>query len=460
MQPKDDNSTPTPAVPVAKPGLTNEMKVYIALFFVATLGGAIRKWFTTSNAVSNAVLLIQMLLPFVMFLWRSNGAVSPFGKYNILLLYFAYLFYHIIHPLQLTFYHGIFGVITHGGFWLLMFFYVSNRHLFKPGQLMRLFLVVGIVEVVLGFTQYALPPTHFLNRYANMKIIKDVATVGDSVRITGTFSYLSGFTAYLLFVAFFIWATIRLKYPAWITVVGITFALITGFMTGSRTATVMTMLMVGPVLVQEYSLQLLLKFLGRLIIPATLFFMFVLTNNQFPLANRITKAYDNFMDRVESNRESGEEQSRLNNFVYLDLGTRFKHPFLGVGLGSTYQGATFLFGTSPYVSQFGYAEDEYTRQLLEGGYLLLLLKFILSIVLVQQLAFKGIMRVVVWLLFTVVNPIVFNVHNAAFIALGLILVDNIYWRQEQAKRAAWHRMKLENDERLKAAAPEQVVLPA
>ena len=98
--------------------------------------------------------------------------------------------------------------------------------------------------------------------------------------------------------------------------------------------------------------------------------------------------------------------------------------------------------------------------MLEGGYVLLLLKLIMSIVLVQQLAFKGIMRVVVWFLFTVVNPIVFNVHNAAFIALGLMLVDNIYWRQEQAKRAAWHRMKLENDERMKAAAPAQVVLPA
>ena len=447
-------------MPVAKPGLTNEMRVYIALFFVATLGGAIRKWFTTSNAVSNAVLLIQMLLPFAMFVWRSNGAVSPFGKYKILLFYFAYLVYHIIHPLQLTFYHGIFGVITHGGFWLLLFFYVCNRSLFNTSQLMNLFLVMGVVEVVLGFTQYALPPTHFLNRYANMNIIKDVATVGDSVRITGTFSYLSGFTAYLLFVAFFVWATIRLKYPAWITVLAITFALVTGFMTGSRTATVMTMLILVPVLVQEYSLQLLLKFLGRLIIPVTLFFMFVLTNNKLPLANKITKAYDNFMERVESNRASGEEQSRVSNLVYLDLDKRFKHPFLGVGLGSTYQGATFLFGTSPYVYEFGYAEDEYTRQLLEGGYVLLLLKLIMSIVLVQQLAFKGIMRVVVWFLFTVVNPIVFNVHNAAFIALGLMLVDNIYWRQEQAKRAAWHRMKLENDERMKAAAPAQVVLPA
>ena len=420
--------------------------MYIALFFVAILGGAIRKWFTTNNGISNAVLLIQMLIPFLMFIWRSPNAVSPFSKYRILVIYFAYLFYHIIHPLQLTFYHGIFGVITHGGFWLLLFFYLANRQLFNPGLLMRLFLIVGIGEVVLGFTQYALPPTHLLNRYANMNIVKNIATVGDAVRITGSFSYLSGYTAYLLFVAFFVWATIRLKYPAWITVLALASTFITGFMTGSRTATVMSLLILVPVLIQEYSVEKLMRFLVRLIIPGTIFLMLALSNNKFPLADKVTKAYDNFMGRVQSNRASGEEKSRVSNLVYFDLDARFKHPFLGVGLGSTYQGATFLFGTSPNVIEFGYSEDEYTRQVLEGGYVLMLLKLIMSIVLVRQLAFKGIMRIIVWFVFNISNPIVFNVHNAAFIALGIILVDNIYWRQNLAlekKRFEFYQQQME-----------------
>lgn len=405
------------------------MKLYLLYFLVATLGGAVRKWVTDSGVASNIVLLVQMLVPFLTYYFRSPKSNSPFEKFNILYFYFGYLAFHIIYPLQLTFFHGIFGVIIHGGFWLLLFYYLANRHLFEPNKLMKVFFIIGITEVVLGFIQYQLPTDHFLNRYANPEIIKNVAIVGDKVRITGTFSYLSGYTAYLLFAAMLVWALIRLKYQPWIVITATICIFITGFMTGSRTATVMNIVILVPIFIQEYSLKLVTAVAGRLIIPLAIVVMVGLVFTKIPVVDQVGKAYDNFMGRVETNRKSGEESSRFTgDFDYIQR-ANFQHPIFGVGLGSTYQGATFLFGTSPYVLEFGYAESELIRVTLEGGIVILILKLILSVILVRNLVITGLARWVVFFTFYLFNPIVFNVHNAAFIAMGIILVDNIIWRE-------------------------------
>jgi hypothetical protein len=423
--------------------LNNEMKFYLLLFLVATLGGAIRKWYTESGLLSNFVLFVQMMVPFLMYIFRSSNTNSPFEKFNILYLYFFYLGFHIIYPLQLTFYHGIFGMIIHGGFWLLLFYYISNRHVFNPKQLMNTFIIIGILEVVLGFIQYQLPTTHFLNRYANMEIIKNIAIVGDRPRITGTFSFLSGYTAYLIFAAMLVWAFIRLKYPPWIVFTATICIFITGFMTGSRTATVMNIVILLPVFIQEYSLKIVTSVAGRLIIPLGIVVMVSLLYKDVPGLNQVNKAYENFMERVETNRRSGEQTSRFFTDIRYIQYANWQHPLLGVGLGATYQGATYLFGTSPYVIEFGYVESELTRIALEGGIVMIFFKLILGILLVKNLMIRGLMRWIVFFTFSLFNPIVFNVHNAAFIAMGIILVDNIIWRQGLKE---WEERKRKEEE--------------
>ena len=91
------------------------MKWLVALFLITGLGGAVRKWFINSAGLSNFILGIQMVIPFLMFYFRSRNAVSPFRKFGILYAYFFYLVFHIFYPLQLTFFHGLFGMLVHGG---------------------------------------------------------------------------------------------------------------------------------------------------------------------------------------------------------------------------------------------------------------------------------------------------------------------------------------------------------
>ena len=408
---------------------TNEMKWLLVLFLVATLGGALRKWFVSSSAVSNAILGIQMVIPFAMTVWSSPTSASPFRKYGLLYVSFFYLVVHVIHPLQLTIFHGLFGILIHGGFWIGIFYYLANRHLFDTGRMMKIVLIVAAIEVVLAFVQYNLPPDHILNTYAREEQSK--ALVGDRVRVTGTFSYLSGYTAWLIFYPLMVWALIKLRYPQWFVVIALALGIATAFMTGSRSAALILIVLGGAMIFQEYPISSLFTLAGRLFLPSLIIVAVLLVLNADTVFETAEKAYDNFMLRVETNRASGEESSRfLTDFWYLS-NARFEQPLFGVGLGSTYQGAQILFGTSLPVLRFGYVETEFSRILLEGGWIIVLLRYILTAIMAFKLSFKGFMRWAVMFVVAVGQPIVFNPHNAAFLLLGIILVDNIIWRQSQ-----------------------------
>ena len=79
----------------SKGRFTSEMKWMLALFLVTALGGAIRKWVVSSGAVSNIILGIQMIIPFLMVIRRSPNSISPFQKFPILYFYFFYLAFPI-----------------------------------------------------------------------------------------------------------------------------------------------------------------------------------------------------------------------------------------------------------------------------------------------------------------------------------------------------------------------------
>lgn len=401
------------------------------MLLITCFGGAVRKWVTTSGAVSNAILGVQMLLPFVIYFFKSDNHNSPFQKHGILSIYFFYLVVHVFHPFQLTLWHGFFGILIHGGFWLGIFYYLSNRHLFEPQRLLTLMLLAAAIEIFLAFIQYQLPSTHFLNKYAREGI--SIAQVGDKVRVTGTFSYLSGYTAYLLFYCLFVWALAKMRYPQWFVLLATAFGFIAALMTGSRSIAFLFFVLVIPMVLTEYPIKDIFKVVGRLIMPAMIVTAIILLYREIPVADIVEQAYDNFMMRVETNRRSGEEQGRIFMDLWYIQHGNYKYPLFGVGSGSTYQGAIQLFGKSPKVIEFGYVENELPRVLLEGGWILLLLKLFMGLIMALNLSFKGFMRWSVWFVVAFGQPIVYNPHNAAFLLLGIILVDNIVWRQQQEK---------------------------
>jgi hypothetical protein len=423
----------TESAPLAPTGralsLTIETKIFLTYFLVAVAGGAIRKWFTTSSVAGNAVLLVQMLLPFALFYFRSATAKNPFVIYKILLIYFAYLFFHILNPMQLTLFHGLLGLIIHGAFWLGLFFYLANRDKFQMDALIKWFLIAAAVEIVLGFVQYALPQGHFLNKYAQERH-DNIAVVSGSVRITGTFSFISGYTAYTIFHAFLVWALIRLRYPNWITMSVAALGLVACFMTGSRSGVVVYLAFLAPVFFREFSGPQLAKLFGSLIIPAVIVILVLIGSGNKVVIDRTEKAYNNFADRAIRLQQTGEQKQRLTfGLGYFNIQNKFESPIIGVGTGATYQGATLLFGKSNYVLRFGFVESELVQIVLEGGVVMLLLRIFLATMLVLKLSFKGPIRWVIWSCILYAVPVVFNVHNAAFLMMGIILVDNIIWRQ-------------------------------
>jgi hypothetical protein len=199
--------------------------------------------------------------------------------------------------------------------------------------------------------------------------------------------------------------------------------------------------MVIPVLIKEYPPKMLGKLLFRLLIPALIGFGVILLAKKMPLTDIVEEAYDSFFDRVNRGRDTGEEQSRLTWDLDMFKNNHFESPIFGIGTGSTYQGAQALFGVSPYVSRFGYVESENVKIALEGGLVMVLLRLILVYQLALSFSFKWYYRWILALIMTVMAPIVFNVHNAAFLAMGLMLVDNVIWRQNQAY-GQWYRKQI------------------
>ena len=126
------------------------------------------------------------------------------------------LFLLALNPLSKTIYHSALGFILHAGFSIAIFIYIYNRDNFKLENIVPIFMAIVVLEIVLGFLQYGLPSGNILNRYA----VEDmrVATIGETARISGTFSYPAGYSSFILFIAFFIWALIKLNYSYIITI--------------------------------------------------------------------------------------------------------------------------------------------------------------------------------------------------------------------------------------------------
>ncbi len=399
-------------------------ELIIGLIFIITLlTGILRKWVFAVGPIGNSILAFQLCIPYLL-IFCGNTYRKPW-QYTIISVYSILLICLAINPLNLTYFHGALGFILHLGFWFSLGYYLANREKINLRPLVPLFIICSFAEIVLGVIQYQLPPDHFLNTYANIKEVGGaIALVGDSVRVTGTFAYIGGFTAFLSFLIFFIWYLFRIEYNSTILFVLYLGGLVASFMSGARTATGVYMIVSVMIIFSEFSGQKIKEFIRNLFFPVILLFSFFLIKGDIGIGDKISKAYENFVDRVEENRESGEQQQRilwdlndLSNF-------RGKYPVFGLGLGSTYQGATAVFGTSYYVKEYGYYENELTRVVVEGGFVLLFFRLVLVGFFVSILKLNILSKGVIFLLIFYFTPVVFNIYNSIFFMIGLILVDN------------------------------------
>jgi hypothetical protein len=402
-------------------------KQLLFIFLFTLITGALRKWFFTPGITSNIILLFQLILPIVLSILHQGFSIL--SKQNIFKFYFLFLLISAFNPLNLTIFHGIFGIILHLGFWWMLGYYYKNRLFIDVRPLFPWVILFCSIEIILGFVQYQLPADHFLNKYAAIDQLgqgQSIALVGDSVRITGTFSYLSGFTAFLIFLILFIWSLIRANYSKRIISFLLSGTIIATFMSGSRSSSLIIFIIIFLIIISEFTTEAINGFIKSLLLPIILVFLFFLSKGSLGFVNIFDKAYSNFDERRTLNAHSGEQSKR----VFWDLQELFvdyrgKFPIFGVGLGSTYQGATSIFGVSDYVKDYGYYENELPRIVLEGGFFLLFFRVILFIWLLSWLDLNKLSKVFCFIIFIYAIPTVFNIYNSIFLSLGLIFLDNM-----------------------------------
>lgn len=391
------------------------------LFAYTIFSGALRKWVFGPGLAGNAIFFIQLLAPFIFFLFNSfSRAAKGFRIPVFFLIFLAYLIIAAFNPKNHTLYHGLFGLVIHMGFWVALVSFYQNRASFELENLVGFFVMILVVEVALAYVQYSLPAEHILNIKSNGMAVD--ATVGDAVRVSGTFSYIGGFQVMITFYGFLIWFLIILDFP--FIVIALVFALsvFAALMSGSRGSMILFLFISAFAFLQS-------GFLFRRFINVALTCV-ILTIFLYFFGNKVSvvfdQAYNNFSERVEWGLEAGETEDRFEEPFKDVLNFKGKYPIYGIGLGSTYQGANIIFGESFYAKEFGGYEGELGRIILEGGFILFFLRIILLLVFLRYSYIPASGKAIV-VIFFLACVVVFNTYQTIFLLFGIMLVERAYF---------------------------------
>ena len=402
------------------------LRIILYLFLFTTLSGAIRKWGVSSALVSNAILGVQLLIPLT-FIFFKNAFHFDYTQKNTFVILLTYIFILLllaVNPLGATLGHGILGMMVHLGFWLPIFIYVKAPEAFKLEKLIPLFIILCFAQVILGSIQSALPPDAFLNRYAVTEGdgFAD-ALVGDAVRVSGTFSYISGYNSFMLFYTLLACVLIKIRYQPFILIPFIAIGYYGCLISGSRGSTYSYLIIIGVYVLTSVNIKANAKLIGGslMVLMVGGFLNFVL-QDPLNIYEKFSSSSNNFEERTSGagDNTNGRIYGALEELINLD----FEHDLIGVGLGSTYQGANALFGNNPNLRGEGY-ETEFKRVVLEGGYILLILRFVMFFYLMQFLKGNFLFKLCIFTLSLFVFTIIYNTYNAFYFMLGIALIDRV-----------------------------------
>lgn len=409
-------------------GLKDEkrLRVILYLFLFTTLSGAIRKWGVDSKVISNAILGVQLIIP-LSFVFFKNAFHFDYRQRNIFVVFLVYIFILLLlaaNPLGATLGHGILGIIVHLGFWLPMFIYIKDTNAFKLEKLIPLLIILCFAQVILGSIQSTLPNDAFINKYAVIdgESAAD-ALVGDAVRVTGTFSYISGYGSFMLFYTLLVCVLIKIRYQPFILIPFIAIGYYGCLISGSRGTVYSYLIIIGMYVVTSVNIKANSKLIGGalMVILVGGFFNFIL-QDPLKIYDKFAQSSNNFEERTEnaSDNTKGRVTGALDELAYLE----FEHDIIGVGLGSTYQGANALFGYNPNLKGQGF-ETEFKRVVLEGGYVLLIMRFVMFFYLMRFLKGSFFFKLTIFTLSLFVFSIIYNTYNAFYFMLGIALIDRV-----------------------------------
>jgi hypothetical protein len=401
--------------------------LFILLF--TTLSGAVRKWVVPGAAAGNIILFAQLLMPFVFaLLFRPDPEATrrwhpALGLLGIVLVALAF------NPLNKTVYHGAIGIVIHAGFWLLMLVYIQHRRVMPVERLSAPLLLLCAGQFALSYVQYILPADHVLNKYANEETVYAIAKVGNLIRATGTFSYLSGFGSFVTFVGLAVWGQGAMPQKPWYRWALMGMAILMSLFSGARAIILLTLLFSAFSLLPGWRPGRDAAGIVRTLLIAAAAGWALL---QLPL---FQLGVTNMQKRFTENIAEGETKGRIVESVAEVIHFRGSYPIAGIGLGCTYQGANALWGTANALEAYGYYEEEGERILLEGGYVLFVTRLALYLLVFSQLAGPWPYRAIVLILMLLYTNMAFNTYNTVFFFLGLAYVDRCYRMGESSETA-------------------------
>lgn len=323
---------------------TNWQRAINVALVLMILEGAMRKW-----VLPEASQLIYFLKDFVLlgaylryFLFdRKHSRLV--NRHNILLmllgLNLVWIITQALNPSLGSPIIGIFGLKNYLFYiplmWMLPHMFHTEEELLR---FVRYYLLWLIPVGLLAIAQFFAPPDSPLNVYAWGDEGPDVALGGDfqAVRVTGTFSYIAGYSTYLFFCTALllpVLANKQLHFWHWSAVGGFLLVAITSFMTGSRGLVLSTiLLLIGYFLLLGIaSLRSLLRATKNILLP--LLVAVVIVTWQF------RDAVDVFMLRVTANTDLPGRISSgfLEPFLFAPL-----KDLDGYGAGATFQATPIL----------------------------------------------------------------------------------------------------------------------
>jgi hypothetical protein len=387
---------------------------FVLLYTV--FAGAVRKWVLMGGPISNALLLGQLLMPWL-FYFAAPGRRQRYLP--LLLVSGSLLLVMALNPLNHTLYHGLFGLLLHMGWWLMGFHYMENRHLYCWDRLYGLVWFLLLIEMGLSIAQYNLPRMHFINRYATEGPVS-IAFVGEAARVTGTFSFVSGYAAWLLFLNLWTWSVAVWKRRVWLLTALAGTGMVASLLSGGRLSLVITLILTA----FAYGHLLRRVAFHRLFIVLLL----GLTGSiwAFERSSFLQQSWVNFASRIQDGFRDEEYGRRTLGVLDEVLNFKGEHALLGAGLGGTYQGARAIWGESYYMLKYGGYEEEPERIVLEGGYVLFLWRLALLWLFLRGLQMPGLARILMFIFITFFAPVVFNTYNLVFLVLGLSALDWSY----------------------------------
>jgi hypothetical protein len=349
--------------------------------------GAIRKWILPDAQqyvyfFKDTLLFGAYVAFFAGRLRNHQRLVSPHLANLALGLLFVFGVVEIANPALPTALVGLFGLKAY--FMYVPLMYMTPAALPDAATLRRFwtgYLIVSLVPLVLGTLQFYAAPDSVLNRYpwGEEGMSSNVVVFGSAnqVRITGTFSFITGYTNYLTLLAVFALALLAGERVAWLrwSLRGFLVMVVTNLvMTGSRgpflvlaaAAPVLVILAArrgrGPALRVALTLGMSLPVIGLLV------------------GVMFSDAGTAFVERATEGRDVAE---RMLAAVAGPLRAVGRAGLMGYGIGTTHQAISFL--VPPSEIPMLEAEGEWERIILELGPIGFGLALIVRILVVRRL---------------------------------------------------------------------------